>query len=157
MVQHFLEQTTAEVEQDVQCRYGALLLSVVPVAGDNSGPVSNLNTAIARRRLKHVVHALATKLLNEVFDGEGGLQRTFVLRHMGSKCSRHNDDTLRHRTGDCDVGTFELHKERLLAANDVDISHTKSHDDCMALPTLEPLDRINRVGDEVCFHRPNIG
>jgi hypothetical protein len=33
VVQHFLEQTTAEVEQDAWRRHGALLLSVVPVPG----------------------------------------------------------------------------------------------------------------------------
>ncbi|MHC8364704.1 hypothetical protein ACYZT9_02180 [Pseudomonas sp. ZT5P21] len=66
-MQHFLEQTTAEVEQDAMRRHGALLLSVVPVP--------DIERALTD---KEIAKALAGKLAKQptpVMDGEDWLGR----------------------------------------------------------------------------------
>lgn len=74
VVQHFLEQTTAEVEQDVRCRYGALLLSVVPVPGTER--------ALADEEIAKALASTLAKQPTPVLDGKDWLRRvaTWTLR-----------------------------------------------------------------------------
>ena len=66
-MQHFLEQTTAEVEQDALRRHGALLLSVVHVPGIEQAPTD-----------QEIAKAVAGKLAKQptpVMDDEDWLRR----------------------------------------------------------------------------------
>jgi hypothetical protein len=74
VVQHFLEQTTAGVEQDALRRHGALLLSVVPVSGFERVLTD-----------KEIAKTLAGKLAKQptpAMDGEDWLRR--LTAHLGA-------------------------------------------------------------------------
>jgi hypothetical protein len=62
VVQHFLEQTTAEVEQNALRRRGALLLSVVPVPG--------IERALTDKEIANAIAGTLAKQPTPVMDGE---------------------------------------------------------------------------------------
>jgi hypothetical protein len=74
VVQHFLEQTTAEVEQDALRRNGALLLSVVPVPG--------FERALTDKEIAKALAGTLAKQPTPVMDGEDWLRR--VAAHLGA-------------------------------------------------------------------------
>jgi hypothetical protein len=74
VVQNFLEQTKAEVEQDALRRHGALLLSVVPVPG--------IERALTVKEIAKVLAGKLAKQPTPVMDGEDWLRR--LAAHLGA-------------------------------------------------------------------------
>lgn len=72
VVQHFLEQNTAEVEQDARRRHGALLLSVVPLPG--------IQRALTDEEIAKALAGTLAKQQTPVLDGKDWLRR--VAAHL---------------------------------------------------------------------------